>query len=247
MLLPLAFSSKSRTSQAPRKSVAAGGDEHAEQAVVLEHGLHPQLALVHEEAHLLDADEVPALERRHHHRRRFDPSPLQVAATVGRDHQAHEVLHQQDRPEHEEGADEEDGRRAVDVGRDDDHADDQPRDAEHRHRILRDLFDAVDEIVATAGGLGPGDPLAPALLLAGLLLEALLFQPLEAMDALDRRRLLLRRAAARISAHSGGIAHDQTKLDRGASFVGHSSGLIGPAAGSPTSHPGSHTDRSNRW
>ena len=117
---------------------------------------------------------------------------------------------------------------------------------EHQHRILRDLLDAVDEIVATAFRLGAGDPLPPSLLLAGLLLEALLFQPLEAMDALDRRRLLLCRPAARISAHSGGFAHDQTKLDRGESFVGHSSGLIGLAARSPTSQPGSHTDRSNR-
>ena len=55
-------------------------------------------------------------------------------------------------------------------------------------------FDAVDEIVTPARGLGPGDPLAPALLLAGLLLEALLLQPLQALDALDRRRLLLRSA-----------------------------------------------------
>ena len=53
-------------------------------------------------------------------------------------------------------------------------------------------FDAVDEIVTAAGGLGPGDPLAPALLLALLLLEPLLLQPLQAMDALDRRRLLRR-------------------------------------------------------
>ena len=74
--------------------------------------------------------------------------------------------------------------------------DDEPGDPEEGHRVLRDPLDAVDEIVAAARRLGPGDRLAPPLLLALLLLEALLLQLLQALDALDGGRLLVRRAAA---------------------------------------------------
>ena len=87
-----------------------------------------------EEAHLLDADEVPALERGHHHGHRLDPPSPEIAATVRGDHQAHEVLDEHGGPQHEERADEEGGGRAVDVGREDRDADDEPGDPHHRHR-----------------------------------------------------------------------------------------------------------------
>ena len=95
---------------------------------MLEDGLHAQLALVHEEAHLLDPDEVPALQWRHHDGRRLHPPPLEIAAAVGGDHQAHEVLDQHDGPEHEESADEGQGGCAVGVACEDDDGDDQPGD-----------------------------------------------------------------------------------------------------------------------
>ena len=76
--------------------------------------------------------------------------------------------------------------------REDDDGDDEPGDPQEGHRELRDPFDAVDEIVAPARRLGPGDRLAPPFLLALLLFEALLLQLLQALDAFDGGRLLPR-------------------------------------------------------
>ena len=74
---------------------------------------------------------------------------------------------------------------------------------------------SVDEVVAPARRLGPGDGLAPSLLLALLLLQALLLQPLQALDALDGGRPFLQRGAVRSSSHLGGVLHTETKIAAG--------------------------------
>ncbi len=131
----------------PGEQRDAGGYEHPEQAVVLEDGLQPQLALVQEEAHLLDPDEVPALEHGKDHGRGLGPPPLEIAATVRRDHETHKVLNQHDDPEHKESADQRNRGRALYVGREDDDGDDQPCDPQEGHRVLRHLFDLIYDVV----------------------------------------------------------------------------------------------------
>ena len=212
MLLAFGVLLEEQHQPGPDDEGCAGGDEHPEEAVVLEDGLQPQLALVQEEAHLLDPDEVPALERRHQHSRRLRPAPLEIAATVGGDYQAHEVLRQHDGPERKESADKGYGGRSADVAREDDDGDDQPGDSQQGHRELRDLFDLIYEVVAPTRRLDPGDGLAPSLRLASLSFQALLLQALQALDALDGGRLFLQRGAVRSSSHFGGVLHAETKI-----------------------------------
>src|ERR1700683_4953033 len=102
MLLPLAFSSNSSTSQAPRNSVPVAARSTRNRLWCLSTASTPQPPLAGKQRRLLDPDQVPALERGHHHGRRLDPSPPEVAAAVGSDHQADQVLRQQDHPEREE-------------------------------------------------------------------------------------------------------------------------------------------------
>ena len=116
MLLALGLLLEEQHQPGPKEEGYDGGDEHPEEAVVLQDGLHSQLPLVQEEAHLLDSYDVPTLEGGHHYGRRLYPSPPEIAGRVRGDHQAHEVLHQHDDPEHEKAADEDFGGRAVDVG-----------------------------------------------------------------------------------------------------------------------------------
>ena len=79
----------------------ATANQHPEQAVVPQDRLDPEFPFAQEEAHLLDPHDAPALEGGDHHRGRLDPPPFEVAAPVGGDDEAHEVLHQQDDPERE--------------------------------------------------------------------------------------------------------------------------------------------------
>src|SRR6202034_4381138 len=72
----------------PEKERCPGGDEHPEEAVMLEDRLNPELSFMQEEADPFHAEEVPTLEGRHQHGRGLHPPPLEIAATIGRDHQA---------------------------------------------------------------------------------------------------------------------------------------------------------------
>lgn len=177
-----------------------------------ENGLHPQLPLPQEKAHLLDPDQAPALKGGHRHGRRLHPPPLEIAATVGGNHQAHHILHQQDDPEREKGADQDDGSRAVDVGRDDGDTDDQPGNPQEGHRVLRGPLDAIDEIMAPARRLDPRDDQAPSLLLAFLLFQSLPLQLLQPLDALDGRGSLRYRYVSSISSHIGEVPRIETKI-----------------------------------
>ena len=94
----------------------------------------------------------------------------------------------------------------------DDNADDQPGDSQQGHRELRDPLDAIDEVVAPARRLSPGDDLAPSLLGALLFFQTLPLQPLQPLDALDGRRLTLYRGASRGTSRVGGVPHIEMKI-----------------------------------
>ena len=65
---------------------------------MLEDGLEPQRSLVQDESDLLDADDVPALQRRDQHRRGLHPPALDVPTRVGRDDEPEQVLDEEDEP-----------------------------------------------------------------------------------------------------------------------------------------------------
>ena len=89
---PIGVLLKEKHKPGPENEGSGGGDEHPEEAVVLQDRLRSQRTLVKEEGHLLDPDDVPALEGGHHHGQRLHPSPLEIAATFRGDHETHQVL-----------------------------------------------------------------------------------------------------------------------------------------------------------
>ena len=180
----------------PEDKGCSGGDQDPKEAVMPQDGLHPQLRLLQEEAHLLDPDKVPVLKRGHRHSHGLHPPPLEITATVRGNYQADEILRQQDGPEHEKRAHQHDRGGAFDVGRDDDDGDDQPGNPQERHRVPGGPLNAIDEIVAPARRLDSRDGLAPSLLLADLLFQSLALQALQPTDALDGRRPLRYRVAS---------------------------------------------------
>src|SRR5690242_5352580 len=74
-------------------------------------------------------------------------------------------------------------------GRDHDDPNDQPGEPQQGHRIFGNPLNILDEFMTAAGGFGPGDGLAPPLLVSPFPFEAFPLQPLQSLDALDRGRL----------------------------------------------------------
>jgi hypothetical protein len=99
----------------------------------------------------------------------------------------------------------------VRVQHDDD--EDEPGHPQEGHGVLRDLLNPVDEIMAPTRRLGPGDHLTPLFLSALLLFDALLFQPFQALNALNGGGRLRPCGGCRRTRISG-VSH-VTKLVRG--------------------------------